>query len=302
MLAGSTGYDVVDIASVNLPALHSERSLPEARQGQTAELVQSRSRDHEGPRRPRSRQRICACPTCGAPTGITYNVDMVKERLPECRPQIASISCSSRRMPRSSPIAASTSWNSPGDVIPMVLAYLGQAIPIPTKPEDYEAVVEAFKPSASISRPSTTANYLNAIPNKELCVIDNLVGRLCHRQGPRQGSRRRDQSRLSCAASRARRPGSTSGHSGRCAQQGECPQLPQLHDGPGSHRQMHQLHQLCQCQSRRPNKFVDPGVLEDPAVYPSDDIKKTLCGRRRSLIAEVERRAREPGTRSRQAR
>ena len=51
----------------------------------------------------------------------------------------------------------------------MVLAYLGKD-PNTEKPEDYDAVVEAFKPVRQYIKTFDAANYLNALPNKELCV------------------------------------------------------------------------------------------------------------------------------------
>ena len=51
----------------------------------------------------------------------------------------------------------------------MALAYLGKD-PNSEKPEDYDAVVEAFKPVRKYIKTFDAANYLNALPNKELCV------------------------------------------------------------------------------------------------------------------------------------
>ena len=56
-----------------------------------------------------------------------------------------------------------------------VLSYLGKD-PNTENPADYDAVVEAFKPVRQYIKTFDASNYLNAIPNKELCVINNWSG------------------------------------------------------------------------------------------------------------------------------
>ena len=86
-----------------------------------------------------------------------------------------STSSSSRRMQPSWPIAAFRSSTAPTDVILMMLKYLGKDGDT-TNVADYQAVVEAFKPVREHIRTFDNTNYLNAIPNKELCVINNWSG------------------------------------------------------------------------------------------------------------------------------
>ena len=57
----------------------------------------------------------------------------------------------------------------------MVLTYLGLD-PNTTNPADFDAVVEAFKPIRQYIKTFDASNYLNAIPNKELCVINDWSG------------------------------------------------------------------------------------------------------------------------------
>ena len=65
---------------------------------------------------------------------------------------------------------------SPADIIPMTLAYLGLD-PNTTNPKDFDAVVKAFDPIRQyITRVFDSNNFLNAIPNKELCLITNWAG------------------------------------------------------------------------------------------------------------------------------
>jgi spermidine/putrescine-binding protein len=65
--------------------------------------------------------------------------------------------------------------DSPTDIFPMMLRYLGKDGDT-TNVEDYQAVVDAFKPVRQYIRTFDNTNYLNAIPNKELCVINNWSG------------------------------------------------------------------------------------------------------------------------------
>ena len=57
----------------------------------------------------------------------------------------------------------------------MVLAYIGKD-PNTTNPKDFRAVVKAFKPIRQYIKTFDNSNYLNAIPNKELCYINNWSG------------------------------------------------------------------------------------------------------------------------------
>jgi putrescine transport system substrate-binding protein len=102
-------------------------------------------------------------------TGITVNLDMVKEVLGGDAP-IDSMELVLN--PKYMEKLASCGVNileSPEDVMTMTLAYLGRN-PNSEDPADFEAVVEAFKPIRPYIKTFDAANYLNALPNKELCV------------------------------------------------------------------------------------------------------------------------------------
>ncbi|MGE0212679.1 MAG: polyamine ABC transporter substrate-binding protein [Parvibaculaceae bacterium] len=106
--------------------------------------------------------------------GLTYNLDMVKQRLPNADLASLDILFKPENISKLADCGISI-LDSPGDVVPLVLAYLGKPRPT-TDPKDYEAVVEAFKPIRQHIRTFDNSNYLNAIPNKELCVINNWSG------------------------------------------------------------------------------------------------------------------------------
>ena len=158
--------------------------------------------------------------------GITYNVDMVKERLPNADLQSLDY-CSSRRMPRSSPIAASSILESPGDVIPMVLPYLGKE-PNTDQSGRFRRGRRGLQADPAIYQDLRRLELSERHSQQGTVRHQQLVGRLCDRQDARRGSRHRDQSRLLRAEDRLARLVRSVLHSGRCAASRERPQVPQL--------------------------------------------------------------------------
>ena len=65
--------------------------------------------------------------------------------------------------------------DSPTDIMYMVLKYIGKD-PNTATEADYRAAAEVFKPIRQYIKTFDNSNYLNAIPNKELCVINNWSG------------------------------------------------------------------------------------------------------------------------------
>ena len=107
--------------------------------------------------------------------GITYNLDMVKQRLGDKAP-LSSLDILMKPEYASKLADCGISvLESPGDVVPMVLKYLGKD-PDTTNPGDFDAVVEAFRPIRKYIKTFDASNYLNALPNKELCVVNDWSG------------------------------------------------------------------------------------------------------------------------------
>jgi putrescine transport system substrate-binding protein len=107
--------------------------------------------------------------------GMTYNLDMVKERLGENAPVNSLDLIFKPEFAEKLAGCGISILDSPGDVFPMVLKYLGKD-PDTTNPEDYEAVVEAFKPIRQFIKTFDASNYLNALPNKALCAAMTWSG------------------------------------------------------------------------------------------------------------------------------
>ena len=174
MLAGSSGYDVV---------LHSGSQLPKFIQAGAFQKI-DRSKLPNYDNQDAGILKIVENWDPGneysvvymwGTTGITYNLDMVKERLGDNAPMGTLDILLKPELAAKVADCGISVLESPRDVIPMVLSYLGKD-PNTEDPADYDAVVEAFKPVRQYIKTFDASNYLNAIPNKELCVINNWSG------------------------------------------------------------------------------------------------------------------------------
>jgi putrescine transport system substrate-binding protein len=106
--------------------------------------------------------------------GFTYNLDLVRERLPDADLEDLSTIFDPANAAALADCGISI-LDSPTDIMKMMLPYLG--LDGDSKnPEDFQKVVEAFAPIRDYIRAFDNTNYLNAIPNGELCVINNWSG------------------------------------------------------------------------------------------------------------------------------
>ena len=158
--------------------------------------------------------------------GIAYNMDMVRERLPDA--DLASLDVLMK--PENAEKLADcgiSMLDSPQDIIPMVLAYLGKDGRA-ANPADYPAAVEALQPVPPVLRHLRQRQLHQRAAERRALRRGELVGRLRHRHRPRRGGRRRDRPRVLRA--RDRRPGLGRLHvdPGRRAAPGERPRLPRL--------------------------------------------------------------------------
>ena len=202
MLAGSTGYDVVDPGRSTLPRF-IERSFRKLDKSKLPNWQQSRSRDPEGHRGLGSGQRIWRALYVGhgrhhlqcrhgqgtpARCADLNSLDLLFK--PENAAKLADCGISI--------------LESPGDVIPMVLPYLGKD-PNTTNPEDFRGGRRGLQADPPIYQDLRQLELSERHSQQGTVRHQQLVGRLCHRQGARRGSRRRDQSRLSRARDRLAR-------------------------------------------------------------------------------------------------
>ena len=173
MFAGSTGYDVVVQAGLSLPNFVKANvydKLDRSRLPGWKHLDPEVLRILSG----WDPQNEYTVPYMWGSVGVTYNIDLVKERLPNVQLDSLDVLMKPENAAKLADCGISV-LDSPTDVIIMMLPYVGKDRDT-TDVKDYQAVVDAFKPVREYIRTFDNTNYLNAIPNKELCVINNWSG------------------------------------------------------------------------------------------------------------------------------
>ncbi|MFN0114198.1 MAG: polyamine ABC transporter substrate-binding protein [Paracoccaceae bacterium] len=173
MLAGSTGYDAVIQSGISMPQF--------LQAGVYAELDRSRLTNW-GNLDPAILKVVegfdpgnkYSYPYMWGSVGITYNVDMVKERLPDADLSDLGTIFKPENAEKLADCGISI-LDSPTDIGFMVLSYLG-IDPSTAGAAEYAKMVEAFKPIRSYIATFDNSNYLTAIPNGELCVVNNWSG------------------------------------------------------------------------------------------------------------------------------
>ena len=173
LLAGSTGYDVV---------LHSGQGLPRSIQAGVLQKI-DRSKLTNWGNLDTEILKVFSLydpnydynvPYMWGSVGMTYNLDMVKERIPDAdlesldlilKPEFAALLAD----------CGISLLDSPNDIGYMVLSYLG-IDPNTAGPAEWAKMVEAVKPVREYISTFDNANYLTAIPNGELCAVNNWSG------------------------------------------------------------------------------------------------------------------------------
>ncbi|MBG1230772.1 polyamine ABC transporter substrate-binding protein [Aestuariivirga litoralis] len=173
MLAGSTGYDIVNHSGLTLQrfvkaGVYGKMELTKLPNWKNLDPDVLRIAEGFDP------GHLYAFPYMWGSVGMTYNLDMVKERLPNA--DLTSLDTVFK--PENSDKLADcgiSMLDEPTDLIMLALGYLG--VPHDTyKKEDMDKVIELFKPIRKNIRTFDSSNYLNAIPNKELCAINDWSG------------------------------------------------------------------------------------------------------------------------------
>ncbi|MCB2130091.1 MAG: polyamine ABC transporter substrate-binding protein [Rhodobacteraceae bacterium] len=173
MLAGSTGYDVVDHAGIDMPRAIAagiyeplDKSMLPNWKNLDPEILRILSGWDEG--------NQYGVPYMWGSVGMTYNVDLVNERIPGADMTTLDLIFKPENAAKLADCGISI-LDSPADIMLMVLRYLGLDGDT-TNLDDYQKVVEAFKPIRQYIRTFDNTNYLNAIPNGELCAVNNWSG------------------------------------------------------------------------------------------------------------------------------
>jgi putrescine transport system substrate-binding protein len=278
VMAGSSGYDVIDISSLNLPRFINladatkstfqkldKSKLPNMKYLDPAIMKLMANRDPSGDH---------TVPYMWGTTGLTVNLDLVKARVPDAPIDSMDLLLKPEIMAKLADCGVNI-LESPSDAIPMALAWLGKD-PNSESPEDLELAVKAYEPVRQYIKTFDAANYLNALPNSELCVSMTWSGDYATSKNrakeagldlklaynvPKSGA----GLWVDVWAVPADAPHPEAAHAFINYMMdpevaAKCVNYTNYASGVGAES----------------HKFIDKAVLEDPAVYPSDDIMKRL--------------------------
>jgi putrescine transport system substrate-binding protein len=173
ILAGSSGYDVVIMAGLSLSQFVKagvyeklDRSKLTGWGNLDPEILKIVEGFDPG--------NEYGVPYMWGSVGIAYNVDLVKERLPDADLNSLDTIFKPENAAKLADCGISI-LDSPTDIGFMVLSYLGLD-PNTAGPAEYAKMAEAFAPIRQYIATFDNSNYLSALPNGELCVANSWSG------------------------------------------------------------------------------------------------------------------------------
>jgi putrescine transport system substrate-binding protein len=273
MLAGSTGYDLVDIASTTMVRFAQAGILQKLDKSklpnwknldpQILSIMQSMDPGNEH-----------GVPYMWGSVGITYNVDMVKERLPGADLDSLDTIFKPENAAKLADCGISI-LDTSDDVMMMMMRYIGISDPYAAKTSEYQKVIDVFKPVRKYIKTFDNTNYLNAIPNKELCAINNWSG---------------DYATAKARAAEAGVEINLEYHVPKTGSPAWIDTMVIPVDAPhpeNAHKFLDYIMQpevIAKCTNftnyananLAAKAFIDKAVLENPAVYPSEEVMKRL--------------------------
>ncbi|MEO8244150.1 MAG: polyamine ABC transporter substrate-binding protein [bacterium] len=173
MLAGSTGYDVVIQSGMDLPNKITAgvyQKLDKSKLTNWGNLDPKILKIVEG----FDPGNQYGEPYMWGSVGMTYNMDMIKQRLPGVDLNSLDVIMKPENIAKLADCGISL-LDSPTDIGYMVLSWLG-IDPAKAGPDDYAKMVDAFKPIRKYVTTFDNADYLTTLPNKELCVANTWSG------------------------------------------------------------------------------------------------------------------------------
>jgi putrescine transport system substrate-binding protein len=160
MLAGSTGYDMVFMAGISLPNFlkaNIYEKLDKSKLTNWSNLDPAILKIAAG----WDPDNAHSVPYMWGSVGMTYNLDMVKERLPDADLHSLDILFKPENASKLADCGISV-LDSPTDIMLMVLKYIGKNPDTATE-ADYKAAAEIFKPIRQYIKTFDNQNYLNAM-------------------------------------------------------------------------------------------------------------------------------------------
>jgi putrescine transport system substrate-binding protein len=173
MLAGSTGYDVVLMAGLSMPqfiAAGVYQKLDRAKLPNFANLDPAILKIVEG----YDPGNLYSVPYMWGSVGFAFNVDMIRERLPEADLTDLATIFDPANAAKLADCGISI-LDSPTDIGFMVMSYLG-IDPNTAGPAEYARMTEAFAEIRPYIATFDNSNFLSGIPNGELCAVNSWSG------------------------------------------------------------------------------------------------------------------------------
>lgn len=272
MLAGKTGYDVVDMSGIALPQFIKagiytklDRSKLTGWSNLDPDVLKIIASWDPG--------NQYAIPYMWGSVGFTYELDMVKQRLPDVDLETLDAWIKPENAAKLADCGISL-LDSPTDFLPIVLKYIG-IDPDTATEADFQKAAEVVKPIRKYVRTFDNTNYLNAIPNRELCVINSWSGD------------------YSTAKNRAAEAGVEINLAYFVPKSGapawaDCMCIPaDAKNVENAYKFLDYLLQpevIAKCSNftnyangnLASKKFIDPAILSNPAVYPDAEVMKRL--------------------------
>jgi len=173
MLAGSTGYDAVVMAGLSLPQFVTAgvyKKLDRSKLTGWGNLDPDILRVVEG-FDPGNEYGV---PYMWGSVGFTFNMKLVRERLPDADLSDLATILDPANAAKLADCGLSI-LDSPTDIGFTVLSWLG-IDPNTAGPAEYRRMAEAFAPIRQYIATFDNSNYLNALPNEEICVANTWSG------------------------------------------------------------------------------------------------------------------------------
>jgi putrescine transport system substrate-binding protein len=173
LMAGQSGYDLVVTAGRNLPRFAQAGVMAPLDKSKLPNLV------HMDPAimavmDPLDPGNAYALPYMWGTTGITVNRRLVEEFAPGTDPSTLDFLFDPAVMEKLAGCGVNM-LDSPGTVVPMVLAWLGKN-PMSQDPADLDAVIAAFDKVRPFIRSFDNNAYIANMANEDLCVTANWAG------------------------------------------------------------------------------------------------------------------------------
>ena len=209
LLAGGSGYDIVVPTDFELRAPDQGRHVHAARQVEAAQPRQHVADHHAAHGRPTTRATSMPSTTCGAPIGLGYNVDKVKERLAATRRSTAGTLLFKPENAAKLADCGIYVLDAPDDVIQTRSNYLGLDPDSQGPGRHRQGRERCSRRSGPTSSKFHSSEYINALANGDICLALGYSGDVFQARDRAAEAEQRRRRSTTSSRRKARRCGST---------------------------------------------------------------------------------------------